>query len=58
MKKFRQYFLAQLKRVWKAFPFIALMTVLLVGCMAVISIAMLRSYNSSEEAKAGNRYRG
>lgn len=49
MKKFRQYFLAQLKRVWKAFPFIALMTVLLVGCMAVISIALLRSYNSSDK---------
>lgn len=49
MKRFKQYFLAQLKRVCRAFPFIALMTVLLVGCMTLLAVSMLRAYNSSDK---------
>lgn len=51
MKRFKQYFLAQLKRVCRAFPFIALMTALLVGCMVLLAVSMLRSYNSSDKKK-------
>lgn len=49
MGKFRNYFLAQLKRVFRAFPFIAAMTLLLTGCLALLAASVMHAYLSSEE---------
>lgn len=49
MERFRRYFLAQLKRVLRAFPFIAVMTFLLMGCLALLAASVMHTYLSSED---------
>lgn len=49
MGRFKKYFLAQLKRISRAFPFIAVTTFLLVGSLALLAASVMQSYLSSEE---------
>lgn len=49
MGRFQKYFLAQLKRVFRFFPFIAAMTLLLVGSLTLLASSVMQSYLSSEE---------
>lgn len=49
MTRFRIYLLAQMKRVKKALPAVLIMTLLLTGCIALISKVMLIADSSSEK---------
>ena len=49
MARFRIYLLAQMKRVKKALPAVLIMTLLLTGCIALISKVMLIADSSSEK---------
>ena len=49
MTRFRIYLLAQMKRVKKALPAVLIMTLLLTGCIALISKVMLMADSSSEK---------
>lgn len=49
MGRFKNDFLAQLKRISRAFPFIAATTLLLVGSLALLAASVMHSYLSSEE---------
>lgn len=48
MEKFGAYFLAQLKRIRKVFPFIAVMTFLLTGCILLLAVSMQQADAASE----------
>lgn len=49
MTRFRIYLLAQMKRVKKALPAVLIMTLLLTGCIALVSKVMLIADSSSEK---------
>lgn len=49
MTRFRIYLLAQMKRVKKALPAVLIMTLLLTGCIALVSKVMLMTDSSSEK---------
>ncbi|MGN0167982.1 MAG: ABC transporter permease [Acetatifactor sp.] len=49
MEKFGVYFLAQLKRIRKAFPSIITMTLLLTGCMALLASSLQQADAASEK---------
>lgn len=49
MEKFGGYFLAQLKRIQKVFPFIFAMTLLLTGCLTLLAFSIQKADASSEK---------
>lgn len=49
MTRFRIYLLAQMKRVKKALPAVLIMTLLLTGCIVLVSKVMLMADSSSEK---------
>lgn len=49
MEKFGTYFLAQLKRIRKVFPFIAAMTFLFTGCILLLAVSIQQSDAASEK---------
>lgn len=49
MERFGNYFLAQLKRIRKAFPFIIVMTLLLTGCVTLLAVSLQEADAASEK---------